>query len=424
MNFRSVQQSDTNQEGSPVPHLGATKCIDNDTSKERPPSQLESLVQIPGISRSLVPKEGPRTTANIDTRRNLYVLGLPFDLTKTDFTRIFSPFGTVAHAVILATVDSSSRRRGFIVMSTHDEARAAMNGLSRRQIKGHTLDVSWAVVQRSQGFLDGGDRSPALTVTAPFSTPRSDVKSSEAPLNSYWTITSNPATKLLVSNLPTLLFTQVSDLQPLFHPFGSINKIAILQPSHNTLDSSITAVVEYADVTSAMEAKDSLRFQTYAGHLIDVHYVCDNLPPIDPVDTPLHRSSSNSVQLVEGYLDPFATHFLLNSRQSPANWHVQGHRLDPRYHTMPSNVLAVASVPRSVPIHLRPVVTEEMPGACSLTSSQYIASCPAACVDNSSIWRQAGSLCGGSRPPLPTPHHTNMPPLAALSHAYNIPLFR
>lgn len=42
-----VQQSDTNQEGSPVPHLGATKCIDNDTSKERPPSQLESLVQIP-----------------------------------------------------------------------------------------------------------------------------------------------------------------------------------------------------------------------------------------------------------------------------------------------------------------------------------------------------------------------------------------
>ena len=39
------------------------------------------------------------------------------------------------HAVILATVDSSSRRRGFIVMSTHDEARAAMNGLSRKQIK-------------------------------------------------------------------------------------------------------------------------------------------------------------------------------------------------------------------------------------------------------------------------------------------------
>lgn len=41
----------------------------------------------------------------------------------------------MTHAVILATVDSSSRRRGFIVMSSHGEARAAMNGLSRRQIK-------------------------------------------------------------------------------------------------------------------------------------------------------------------------------------------------------------------------------------------------------------------------------------------------
>lgn len=268
------------------------------------------------------------------------------------------------------------------------------------------------------GFLDGGDRSAALTVTTPLPTPRPDVESSEAPLNSCWTITSNPATKLLVSNLPTLLFTQVSDLRPLFHPFGSINKMAILQSSHNTLDSSITAVVEYVDITSAMEAKDSLQFQTYAGHLIDVHYVYDNLPPIDLVDTPLHRSPSTSVQLVEGCLDSLATHSLLNSRQSPASC-MQGPQLGPRYYSVPSNVLAIS--PRSAPIHLR---TNEMPGACSLSSSQYIASCPGARLGNSSIWCQAGSSCGGSCPPLPTFPHTNtMPPLATLPHAYNI-LFR
>lgn len=87
---------------------------------------------------------------------------------RSEFAKIFEPYGTVAHAVILATLDSASRRRGFIVMSTHQEAKIAMDSLSRTQIKfsfslfatlsllnmlsrGHMLDVSWAVVQRSQG---------------------------------------------------------------------------------------------------------------------------------------------------------------------------------------------------------------------------------------------------------------------------------
>ena len=81
---------------------------------------------------------------------------------------IFSRYGTVCHAVILATVDNASRRRGFVVMSSHEQAKCAMNSLSRKEIKsvfsyllltestnlcgrGHIIDVSWAVVQRSGG---------------------------------------------------------------------------------------------------------------------------------------------------------------------------------------------------------------------------------------------------------------------------------
>lgn len=41
----------------------------------------------------------------------------------------------MSHAVILATVDNASRRRGFVVMNTHSEARAAMDALSRKEIK-------------------------------------------------------------------------------------------------------------------------------------------------------------------------------------------------------------------------------------------------------------------------------------------------
>ena len=48
---------------------------------------------------------------------------------------VFSRYGRVAHAVILATIDNASRRRGFIVMSTHAEARSAINSLSRTEIK-------------------------------------------------------------------------------------------------------------------------------------------------------------------------------------------------------------------------------------------------------------------------------------------------
>lgn len=49
--------------------------------------------------------------------------------------QLFSRYGSVAHAVILATVDNASRRRGFIVMNSHQEAKAAMDGLSRKEIK-------------------------------------------------------------------------------------------------------------------------------------------------------------------------------------------------------------------------------------------------------------------------------------------------
>jgi hypothetical protein len=54
---------------------------------------------------------------------------------RSEFAKIFEPYGTVAHAVVLATLDSASRRRGFVVMSTHQEAKAAMDALSRTQIK-------------------------------------------------------------------------------------------------------------------------------------------------------------------------------------------------------------------------------------------------------------------------------------------------
>ncbi|KAL0959607.1 hypothetical protein HGRIS_011314 [Hohenbuehelia grisea] len=229
-----------------------------------------------------------------DDRRNLYVLGLPLTLTKSEFANIFSDCGTVSHCVILATVDNASRRRGFVVMSTHEEAKLAMSTLSRTQIKGHVLDISWAVVQRSHGFLDGGDRnvleaSSPDTPLDPLPTP-SEATSLPAPIS----MPSNPSSLslyptaiLLVANLPSALFSQVSDLEPLLYPYGKIKNLQILEPGKSGLSAtvdrllehsqeekeSLSAVVEYISISSAQEAKECLQRQSYAMLTLKVEYV-------------------------------------------------------------------------------------------------------------------------------------------------------
>lgn len=244
---------------------------------------------ISGASLSVVPIEDDGYTAKrLDDRRNLYVLGLPFDLTKAELASIFSRYGAVAHCVILATVDNASRRRGFVVMSGHDQARNAMMSLTRSQIRGHTIDISWAIVQRSQGFLDGGDRAilfeshchssrlPSEDVQEDTKPPSSDITpnssfGSNLSDSAAFTTTTLPTNTLLVSELPALLFSQPRDLHPLLDPFGKISKLDIIEPP--TVSGSISVRVEYSSTTSAREAKEALQGQCYANHRIDVQYV-------------------------------------------------------------------------------------------------------------------------------------------------------
>ncbi|KJA13002.1 hypothetical protein HYPSUDRAFT_50059, partial [Hypholoma sublateritium FD-334 SS-4] len=221
--------------------------------------------------------------APVDDRRNLYVLGLPFALSKAEFAALFSPYGTVSHCVILATVDNSSRRRGFVVMSSHEEAKRAMTALTRTQTKGHAIDVSWAVVQRSQGFLDGGDRamlldsrsnmpSPAPFEKRQFGTTSDSSDSSEGHDADPASLTTSfmPTSSLLVTNLPTLLFSQVQDLHPLFFPFGPIDKLEIVQVSPL---GTMSVLVQYSRASVAQEARDNLSGQVYGTHQIEARFV-------------------------------------------------------------------------------------------------------------------------------------------------------
>ena len=79
-----------------------------------------------------------------------------------------------------------------------------------------------------------------------------------------------PSASLLVTNLPTLLFSQAQDLHPLFFPFGHIEKLEIVQVSPL---GTMSVVVRYSAAHVAQEAKEALSGQLYGSYQIEARYV-------------------------------------------------------------------------------------------------------------------------------------------------------
>jgi RNA recognition motif-containing protein len=94
----------------------------------------------------------------------IYVGGLPFSATDQDLTDLFSPYGTVTSARVVADRDTGrSRGFGFVEMATAEEAQAAISGLANAEMGGRALVINEARPQepRSGGFRGGsrgGDR--------------------------------------------------------------------------------------------------------------------------------------------------------------------------------------------------------------------------------------------------------------------------
>ena len=137
----------------------------------------------------------------------------------------------------------------------------------------------------SLGFLDGGDRAMLLDSRSrlPSPSPKSYDKptlaSSDTSESSSGSHNSDPAflatcsvptASLLVTNLPTLLFSQAQDLHPLFVPFGHIEKLEIVQVSPL---GTMSVVVQYSAANVAQEAKETLSGQLYGSYQIEARYV-------------------------------------------------------------------------------------------------------------------------------------------------------
>ena len=93
--------------------------------------------------------------------------------------------------------------------------------------------------------------------------------------NSSTLITATFSTKkLLVSNLPKLLFNEVRDLYPLFRPFGQIGKAEYFDTGSMSADLGHTAaIVEFLSVESSREAKNALQGQTWGDTNLDVIFL-------------------------------------------------------------------------------------------------------------------------------------------------------
>src|ERR1700730_85877 len=130
------------------------------------------------------------------------------------------------------------------------------------------------------GFLDGGDRSLQLDST---STQDEHSGNDGLCLDTYSSLLSVkerssilgislvPTVSVLVTNLPSALFSEIVDLHPLLCPFGRIKTLRILDPRAEDISACKTSVIaEYASVSSAKEAKESLHNQFYAQYPVQV----------------------------------------------------------------------------------------------------------------------------------------------------------
>ena len=75
----------------------------------------------------------------------MYVGNLPYDISEEDLRKAFAEFGTVESVNVVTDRDTGkSKGFAFVEMPSKDEARAAIAGVTGKQIGGRTVRVDEA----------------------------------------------------------------------------------------------------------------------------------------------------------------------------------------------------------------------------------------------------------------------------------------
>lgn len=76
---------------------------------------------------------------------NIYVSNISYDVNEDDLQQAFKSFGQVASASIIKDkYTGKSRGFGFVEMPVEDEAKAAIESLDGKELKGRMLKVNEA----------------------------------------------------------------------------------------------------------------------------------------------------------------------------------------------------------------------------------------------------------------------------------------
>ncbi|WVQ75740.1 hypothetical protein IAR50_005371 [Cryptococcus sp. DSM 104548] len=145
--------------------------------------------------------------------RNLYIMGLPLDMTQAQFKSMFTPFGMVEHSTLLSQLDGIGRRRGFVLMSTHQEAVEATRAMNGSWHSGFKMDVSWALVQREAKHFGPGYMMPNRVVHPPTALVRFEPPEE---------------CTVIVENLDPAYFPDSLTIRDIFSHFGPISRVSIL----------------------------------------------------------------------------------------------------------------------------------------------------------------------------------------------------
>ncbi len=95
--------------------------------------------------------------------RKLYVGNLNYQTSSSELQEMFTPFGNVESAEIIADRETGrSKGFGFVQYSTDDEAAAAIAGMNGKEMGGRALTVNEAKPKENRsgggGFGGGGGR--------------------------------------------------------------------------------------------------------------------------------------------------------------------------------------------------------------------------------------------------------------------------
>ena len=89
--------------------------------------------------------------------RKLYCGNLSYNVSSSDLEQLFSQFGSVESAQVIADRDTGrSKGFGFVEMASDAEAEAAISGLNETEHDGRALTVNEAKPRENRGGGGGG----------------------------------------------------------------------------------------------------------------------------------------------------------------------------------------------------------------------------------------------------------------------------